>query len=304
MRTRQSWALLAAASASPVHGLSTTGPISSRHHPATMAASDATVATASAHSMERYRVSLFHQINTEYPGIEVLSEEPYILQVPNFVSAAEADALIAKIDASEAGESSELLSATGERTSVSVLAHDDEVSGLRARISNLVRVSESQMQPLKLTRYDRGAVFKRHTDCSVWLQDMGDTDGNPARFPNRFCTVLLYLNDCHSGGSTCWRWRDSVPGFYSRAASASNRLSAMLPHWLQLRDSAPTAEREALCIAPRRGTAVVHFPCTAPDAPRPLALDPNADHEAEEADDVKYVCQQVGPSPNPHSEPI
>ena len=51
--------------------------------------------------------------------------------------------------------------------------------------------------------------------------------------------------------------------------------------------------RKELCIAPRKGTAVVHFPCTAPTcAAGPLRMDPNADHESEVAIERKYVCQQ------------
>ena len=91
----------------------------------------AEVSSAQQRSIGKYRASLFHQINLDYPGMEVISEEPYILRVPNFCSPEETQELIAKIDAADASDSSELLAATGERTSVSVLAHDDEVAGLR-----------------------------------------------------------------------------------------------------------------------------------------------------------------------------
>ena len=45
---------------------------------------------------------------------------------------------------------------------------------------------------------------------------------------------------------------------------------------------------------PRRGMAVVHFPCSAAQGCgfMPLVVDPNAEHEAEEAIDPKFICQQ------------
>ena len=65
----------------------------------------------------------------------------------------------------------------------------------------------------------------------------------------RICTVLIYLNDVSSGGGT----RFNVLG---------------------------------LQLAPRKGAAVIFFPCFADGS-----LDTNALHEALPADDRKYVCQ-------------
>eukprot|EP00966_Prymnesium_polylepis_P313257 7238448-Prymnesium_polylepis.1 len=87
--------------------------------------------------------------------------------------------------------SSDKLLDAGDRTSVSVVTRNDEVPGLRRRLANLARVQLSQMQPLKVTRYDEGGVFRRHTDCTVAL-GRGDIDGGGVvgppsveRFPNR-----------------------------------------------------------------------------------------------------------------------
>ena len=179
---------------------------------------------------------LFHSIDTGTRGLKEVSIEPYIFTVDDFLSSAECEALISKMDQSVAEEqaSSEKLSALGERTSRSVVPQNAEVAGLRSRLAALVNVQLTQMQPLKITRYDAGGVFMRHTDCTEALREAGGAGGAAAgcaaaggtaaggaaadadTLPNRMCTVLIYLNDVPSGGHTCWRWRDADPGFYVR----------------------------------------------------------------------------------------
>ena len=156
---------------------------------------------------------LFHTIDTGTRGLREVSAEPYIFTIDGFLSEAECDALISKMaDQSVVEEqpSSEKLQRRGERTSRSVVPQNSEVAGLRDRLAALVGVQLSQMQPLKITRYDAGGVFMRHTDCTEALRAAA------GMFPNRFCTVLLYLNDVPRGGRTCWRWRDTDPSFYAR----------------------------------------------------------------------------------------
>ena len=135
----------------------------------------------------------------------------------------------------------------------------------------------------------------RHTDCTVSLgrseasdaSQAGASQGSvdPARFPNRFCTVLIYLNTVTRGGRTCWRWPTTDALFYQRLQpSASNLFSRVA--------SLAKGAREEVCIAPRQGMAVIHFPCTSPTSNHPLLCDPNADHESEVTAAQKYVCQQ------------
>jgi len=184
---------------------------------------------------------LFHTIDTGTRGLREVSAEPYIFTIDGFLSEAECDALISKMaDQSVVEEqpSSEKLQRRGERTSRSVVPQNSEVAGLRDRLAALVGVQLSQMQPLKITRYDAGGVFMRHTDCTEALRAAADTAAGAAAdaaaadaaaadaaaadaaaagmLPNRFCTVLLYLNDVPRGGRTCWRWRDTDPSFYAR----------------------------------------------------------------------------------------
>lgn len=166
---------------------------------------------------------LFHTIDTGTRGLREVSSEPYIFTIDDFLSEAECDVLIAKMaDQSVVEEqpSSKKLERRAERTSRSVVPQNAEVAGLRDRLAALVGVQLSQMQPLKITRYDAGGVFMRHTDCTEALRATAGraagTAADSSMFPNRFCTVLLYLNDVARGGRTCWRWRDTDPSFYAR----------------------------------------------------------------------------------------
>ena len=242
--------------------------------------------------LDRFRSNgcAFHQINLQYPGLRLVSEEPYIFAIDHFFSDHECDRLIEKMEHSverQSASSDKLLEA-GERTSLSVIPRNDEVAGLRRRLAELANVQLSQLQPLKVTRYDEGGVFLRHTDCTVTLA-RDEIDGgarDPARFPNRFCTVLVYLNDVTRGGRTCWRWRDADPAFYRRLRPLRRLLPAR-PF-----EGCTGHSAASLCIAPRKGMAVLHFPCTSASARYPLSCDPNAEHESEATLDRKYVCQQ------------
>lgn len=214
----------------------------------------------------------------------------------NFFTDGECDGLVSKMEqsADKQRASSEKLQRAGERTSLSVIPRNDEVAGLRQRLASLARVELSQLQPLKVTRYDAGGVFLRHTDCTVALgrgADGGDPresgGRDPARCPNRFCTVLVYLNDVAQGGRTCWRWTGADPAFYDRLRVPRGR------GWRPPRLFGSAARRTTdVCVRPRKGMAVVHFPCTSPGATDPLLHDPNADHESEATLERKYVCQQ------------
>lgn len=236
--------------------------------------------------------TLFHRIPLTTPGLKCVSAEPYIFTVDGFLSDDEADALVAKASRAEEPSSSKL-ERRGERTSRTVVPQHQEVAGLRGRLSALVGVSLAQMQPLKITRYDSGGLFMRHTDCTEALRDANGDDASVLQQPNRFCTVLIYLDDVPHGGRTCWRWRDEDPLFYARQRAQCQGTSPLVGRAMVAasdlrRKLLPL--RAPLCIRPKKGMAVIHFPCTSARAG--LVMDPNADHESEAAVDVKHVCQQ------------
>ena len=61
------------------------------------------VAELPSHPLESYlRQQLFHRIATDFPGVQLVHEEPYVLVVPDFLDEAVCEALIRKIDAHHA----------------------------------------------------------------------------------------------------------------------------------------------------------------------------------------------------------
>ena len=107
----------------------------------------------------RYRAQrLFHPIDLAHPGLQLVHEEPYIFVCHNFLSADECALLIAKaktasLDQQLVGESS-----ASHRTSTGCVLHRDESQQLRRRIAALANVGEAQLQPLKVSRYERGSA--------------------------------------------------------------------------------------------------------------------------------------------------
>ena len=98
------------------------------------------------------RQRCFHRIATDFPGVQLVHEEPYVLVVPGFLSAPVCEALIRKMDARHAQPSDGATRERGRtRTSCSAILRHDECAGVRARIARLAAVSVEQLQPLKVT---------------------------------------------------------------------------------------------------------------------------------------------------------
>jgi hypothetical protein len=76
---------------------------------------------------------------------------------------------------------------------------------VRDRIASATKVPQDHLEPTKLTRYDNGEFFHKHTDASFLNEKMFafaakladvDEEGvqDPCSWPSRFCTLFLYLN--------------------------------------------------------------------------------------------------------------
>ena len=240
----------------------------------------------------RYRAQrLFHPIDLAHPGLQLVHEEPYIFVCHNFLSAAECALLIDKaqtapLDQQLVGESS-----ASHRTSTGCVLHRDESQQLRRRIAALANVGEAQLQPLKVSRYEKGQHFAEHcdavdgdgevdTEVDYYADRARRTRGTracPHPGANRFVTVFVYLNDVKEGGRTRWRWTKSVPGFYAAPAPSGMSCTTL------------AGEEHEVAIRPEAGMAVVHFPATTAESGG--VTDRNASHESEEARDTKWVVQ-------------
>ena len=252
--------------------------------------------------IDRYgRQSLFHHINVGYPGVELVHEDPFIFLVHDFLSTSECQQLMDLSAAATHRQPS--ATAPGQarlRTSSSIFPQAAEIDWLRDRIASVTNTSTSWLEPTKLTRYDKGEYFKKHTDASFLNEKMFahsarladvDEDGvqDPCGWPSRFCTLFIYLNDVLEGGRTRFLWldgEDSVPGssIFVQAMRAAGGGSG------EEAAASPKTPCRDLSIAPRTGMAVIHFPSTTMETG--CVPDPRTMHESETAVDRKYIVQQ------------
>ena len=243
-----------------------------------------------------YGQSLFHHIDTTWPGLQLVHAKPYIFVVRDFLSATECELLMTKAAGAAAIGEQQLVgeSSATHRTSTGVVARNEEVPRLRERIAALTRIDTvDKLQPLKISRYEVGQLFAEHCDavdgagpsCEAndYYADAARVENGTRHVPqpgaNRFITVFVYLNDCSAGGRTRFRWLDAVPHFYDAPCPAPMGVT-----------STCTGAAGEVSIRPERGMAVVHFPSCVPAAGG--FTDRNASHESEAAVDTKWVCQQ------------
>merc|ERR1711865_130428 len=159
----------------------------------------------------------FAKINTEYPGLQLIHERPYIFVVNDFLNEEECAALIAKASTGMKKQSCDVRSENAKRTSSGVVCENEEVPGFHQRITELTNQKEGQLQHLKISRYEESDEFTLHTDAVVphkekcnygdmFADSLQRTEGNMhcKATHNRFMTVFVYLNDVDRGGSTAF----------------------------------------------------------------------------------------------------
>lgn len=244
------------------------------------------------------RQRMFPQINTGYPGLQLIHERPFLFVVNGFLSSVECALLLQKAKELTPQPGSRPDSPSDSRNSVFASAKMAGVPEFRARIANLTGQRLEQLQPTKLSRYDRGDSFAPHSDAVPGGGGLGadrtDFYGDRARkdfgqkvvpYPggNRFMTVFVYLNDVERGGRTRWRKLTYKPSFYDSPTPTNVALQpATAWDWDDV--------SHTIDIKPKAGMAVVFFPSTVPEMGG--VTDHNVLHEAEEAIDTKYICQQ------------
>jgi hypothetical protein len=250
-------------------------------------------------AFDNYRQqTLFHHINLEYPGLQLVSEKPYIFIVNNFLNEDECRVLLGKARGLQPQESARAkvagggMSTANSRKSKGCILWPEETPRFHDRVSKLCQVELTQQQPLKISRYDQGDKFGKHLDALS--PKAGGTPEHDRRndairlqhglaecpYPgaNRHITCFVYLNDVTSGGRTRWRWKHRWPEFYDK------------PGPVTAQPDNACHDEEGTHIAPEAGLAVIHFPATTAETGG--YADVNACHEAEEAADTKFICQE------------
>ena len=177
-------------------------------------------------SLERYLAQRrFHRINTSFPKLQLVHEEPYIFVIMDFLTQPECEALIDHLRSSKMQASATAQGQAERRTSASMFPPPKEVHWLRNRIATAINVPLEFLEPVKMTHYRQGDFFRKHSDASFLNEKMWacaarlaevDEDGvqEALEWPSRFCTLFIYLNDVRKGGRTCFRWLDGsgLPG--------------------------------------------------------------------------------------------
>ena len=136
-------------------------------------------------------------------NFECLSEEPLLIRLEGFVTAAETSHIIAR--ASSKLENSFVMGSSKTDTSREgtyrssdnawLASDDDELQAIQRRLSNLLGLSATAFafhsEELQVVRYETGGEFKVHHDSS--------------QMHPRFVTCLMYLNSLEEGdGGATW----------------------------------------------------------------------------------------------------
>ncbi len=259
----------------------------------------------------------FQRINTEYPGLQLIHEEPFIFLVNNFLTDEECDRLVHKAMVGTLNGQSSLRPQIGGgavvRTSNGVVCEDEEVPTIRQKMSALTKVTDKrQLQHLKISRYMEGQEFSKHTDAwptegapvsKGWVKEE-DFFGDKKRpvqgcwssmnqpDHNNFMTCLVYLNDIPEGkgGSTTFpniglhKGRDGQ-NFYTHPApmDSSQRPDGSEWDW---------DFGESLQINPQKGMGLLHFCSLHPE--HGGICDGNTFHQADppHPGHEKFVTQQ------------
>mmetsp|Transcript_87634 Transcript_87634/g.249241 ORF Transcript_87634/g.249241 Transcript_87634/m.249241 type:complete len:345 (-) Transcript_87634:700-1734(-) len=125
-------------------------------------------------AFDNYQASKwFCRINCDYPGLQLIHEEPYIFIINNFLTPEECDAVVDKCETREP-KPSVRSTETIVRTSMTSVAKNEEMAGFRCKVMELTNQTDEQLQYTKMTRYE-GA----HPRWNVFFWQALTTTTNP-----------------------------------------------------------------------------------------------------------------------------
>mmetsp|Transcript_40841 Transcript_40841/g.41461 ORF Transcript_40841/g.41461 Transcript_40841/m.41461 type:complete len:361 (+) Transcript_40841:50-1132(+) len=255
----------------------------------------------------------FHKINTHYPGLQLIHEDPFIFLVNQFLTEDECTRLMQKAMTDTHLIRPQIGGGAVVRTSNGVVCENEEVPTIRQKMSELTQVSnERQLQPLKISRYNEGEEFSKHTDAwptegapvnRGWVHEedffgdlkrpiQGCLSSRNQPCHNNYMTCLVYLNDLplDKGGGTTFTnlglhtGRDGK-NFYTEPAPLDSTLQHDGAAW-------DWNVGHTLTIQPQQGMALLHFCSLLPDYGG--ICDGNTFHRGDPPEDgfEKFICQQ------------
>eukprot|EP00326_Haptolina_ericina_P026845 CAMPEP_0181200232 /NCGR_PEP_ID=MMETSP1096-20121128/17644_1 /TAXON_ID=156174 ORGANISM="Chrysochromulina ericina, Strain CCMP281" /NCGR_SAMPLE_ID=MMETSP1096 /ASSEMBLY_ACC=CAM_ASM_000453 /LENGTH=352 /DNA_ID=CAMNT_0023290555 /DNA_START=112 /DNA_END=1172 /DNA_ORIENTATION=- len=144
---------------------------------------------------------IFGRIVEEVPGVTVLSEEPWVLVIDDFMTHAEADAIIAAGSRSgtswarsQAGDGVQSARTSSTSWCESRCLQDPTVQKVEKRVSDLMGgIPMDNAEPMQVLRYEEGQFYKVHHD---------QNSPRSSAWGPRMFTVFMYVGDGYTGGET------------------------------------------------------------------------------------------------------
>lgn len=155
--------------------------------------------------------SMFSSIKSKYDdryGVNILSEDPWVVTFDNFLTETEISELIRSVNdnwerstdtgqQNEFGETGRILS--DSRTSNNAWCRqecdqNEYVQDIVRKIEEVTRVPSANFEAFQVLRYQHGQKYNRHHDAS--MQQAQQSSGI------RILTFFLYLSDVEEGGET------------------------------------------------------------------------------------------------------
>ena len=194
--------------------------------------------------------AVFQEVNLDYPNVKKINDAPTMFCISQFLSNEECDKLtslmLPRLSKSIVLDPKGKIS-TDVRTSETSYLTKLEGRWLSEKVCNLLNIPKNRQEPIQVARYSPGQFYKAHYDSFDEETESGlNCIGNAGQ---RVATVLIYLNQPSSGGATNF------------------------PH-------------AGIRVKPKKGTAILFFPCTVDGK-----MDPYTLHSAEDAGDEKWVSQ-------------
>jgi prolyl 4-hydroxylase len=180
--------------------------------------------------------------------LRLLHQSPPVLAIDNFLTQEECANIKDTVDGAYQVNSATFPGALSTRTSTSWFCNYSEVPMLLAKANHLLNIPLQTMEEPQIVRYRKGQQFSWHYD-EVPAPQL--TNGG-----QRLATILVYLNDIHSGGGTVFRDLES--------------------------------QGSPLTVQPKRGSALLFFPAARDGRPDDRTL-----HKGEimDGDDEKWIVQ-------------
>jgi hypothetical protein len=152
--------------------------------------------------------NLFQRIADTYHDANVLSREPWLIELDNFLPASVVKQLLSHVTDWEQSTESGSIDVNGGGTTITTSTRtsstfwcrfadckDGEASmHIRGKIAEVLGIEDRHLEPIQLLKYEQGQSFVTHHDFSY--QELSLACGP------RVLTFFLYLSDVEEGGET------------------------------------------------------------------------------------------------------